>query len=282
MNSIPKIESELQNRLEEICKKVCLLTEEVSEFLSTENKKFSKDSIVYKGFNDLVSFVDKEAEKLIVTGCKAILPEAGFLTEEGTVEPGNADSTDLLWIIDPLDGTTNFVHKVPIFSISIGLVLKGTPILGVVVHVPNKETYYAWNGGGAWCNGEKISVSPVSKLSESLLATGFPYFEFDKIHAYLNIIHDLMRKTHGLRRMGSAAIDLVYVACGIFEGFFEYNLSPWDVAAGICIIREAGGTVSDFDGNDNAVYGRQIVAAGPVHSEFLGEIQAKWDKELLP
>ena len=273
---------ELQAILPEICKKVCLLAEEVAVFLSTENKKFSKDSIVYKGFNDLVSFVDKEAEIRIVAGCKSILPEAGFLTEEGTVEAGNADSTDLLWIIDPLDGTTNFVHKVPIFSISIGLVWKGTPILGVVLHVPNKQTYYAWSGGGAWCNGEKISVSPVGKLAESLLATGFPYFEFDKIHAYLNIIHDLMRKSHGLRRMGSAAIDLVYVACGIFEGFFEYNLSPWDVAAGICIVREAGGKVTDFEGNDNAIYGRQIVAAGPIHAEFLAEIQSKWDKKLLP
>jgi len=273
---------DIQSRLSEICKQVCTLTESVAIFLETEHQKFSKDSIVYKGFNDLVSFVDKEAEKLIVTGCRKILPEAAFLTEEGTVERGNAESEDLIWIIDPLDGTTNFVHKVPIFSISIGLVYKGKPILGVVVHVPNKQTFYAWSGGGAWCNGNKITVSPVPKLAESLLATGFPYFEFDKIHAYLHIIHDLMRKSHGLRRMGSAAIDLAYVACGIFEGFFEYNLSPWDVAAGICIVQEAGGTVTDFEGNENAIYGRQIVAAGPVHAEFLAEIQSKWDSELLP
>jgi len=270
------LSTQLQSKLPEICRQVCKLTETVALFLATENQKFSKDSIVYKGFNDLVSFVDKEAEKLIVTGCKVILPEAAFLTEEGTVERGNSDTTDLMWIIDPLDGTTNFVHKVPIFSISIGLVYKGDPILGVVVHVPNKQTYYAWNGGGAWCNGEKISVSPVGTLAESLLATGFPYFEFDKIHAYLTIIHDLMRKSHGLRRMGSAAIDLVYVACGIFEGFFEYNLSPWDVAAGICIVQEAGGKVTDFEGNENAIYGRQIVAAGPVHTEFLTAIQSHW------
>jgi len=275
-----QIPIQIQNQLPEICRMVCEAAEKVSIFLQTENQKFSNSSVVYKGFNDLVSYVDREAEMQIVAACKSILPQAGFQTEEGTVESGAKDSADLVWIIDPLDGTTNFVHKVPIYSISIGLVYKGTPILGVVVHVPNKQTFYAWQGGGAWCNGEKIAVSPVSKLGESLLATGFPYFEFEKIHAYLDVIHNLMRKSHGLRRMGSAAIDLVYVACGIFEGFFEYNLSHWDVAAGICIVQEAGGKVTDFNGEANAVYGRQIVVAGPVHGELLREIQKEWFKEI--
>lgn len=252
------------------------LARETAAFLEAENQKFTKESVEYKGLNNLVSYVDEQAERMVVDGCRRILPEAGFLTEEGTVSASDGAREGLTWIIDPLDGTTNFVHKVPMFSVSIGLVLKGKPILGVVAHVPNKQIFSAWEGGGAWCNGERIYVNPTQRLSESLLATGFPYFEFEKIDAYLNIIHHLMKNSHGLRRMGSAAIDLAYVACGIFEGFFEYNLSPWDVAAGICLVREAGGTVTDFQGEDNAVFGRQLVAAGPVHAEFLEEIRSRW------
>jgi len=266
----------IPENLNELCMKVVALAEKTALFLEEENRNFSKKSVEYKGLNNLVSYVDEQAERMVVEGCRAILPEAGFLTEEGTVLASTEAKQGLTWIIDPLDGTTNFVHKVPIFSVSIGLVFKGIPIIGVVAHVPNHQVFYAWQGGGAWCNGEPIHVNPTNKLSESLLATGFPYFEFDKIDAYLNIIHHLMKNSHGLRRMGSAAIDLAYVACGIFEGFFEYNLSPWDVAAGICIVREAGGTVTDFNGEDNAIFGRQLVAAGPVHSEFLGEIRSRW------
>jgi len=263
--------------LSALCSKTVVLAKEVARFLEEENKKFSLDSVEYKGLNNLVSYVDQEAERILVQGCKTILPEAGFLTEEGTVDAAIEARKGLVWIIDPLDGTTNFVHKVPMFSVSVGLVLNGRPILGVVAHVSNHQVFYAWDGGGAWCNGEPIRVSPTPKLADSLLATGFPYFEFDKIEAYLGIIHHLMRNSHGLRRMGSAAIDLAYVACGIFEGFFEYNLSPWDVAAGICLVREAGGTVTDFTGEDNGLFGRQIVAAGPVHSEFLDQIKSRWN-----
>lgn len=263
--------------LEEITRQVCQLAEQVGQFLGEENSRFSHEQVEYKGYNNLVSYVDKEAEQRLVEGCKKILPEAFFLTEEGTVENEQESSKGLIWIIDPLDGTTNFVHKLPMFSISIGLVLNGKPILGVVAHVPNRELYYAWEGGGAWCNGKAIAVSPTKTLSSSLLATGFPYFQFEGIHQYLNTLHELMRLSHGLRRMGSAAIDLVYVACGIFEGFFEYNLSPWDVAAGICIVREAGGTVTDFSGRDNALFGRQLLAAGNVHSELLAVLKKNWE-----
>ncbi len=252
------------------------LAESTALFLEEQNLQFSRESVVYKGLNNLVSFVDQEAERILVEGCREILPEAGFLTEEGTVAASEKAKEGLVWIIDPLDGTTNFVHKVPMFSVSVGLVLDGTPIMGVIVHVPNRQVFYAWQGGGAWCNGNPIHVNPVNTLAESLLATGFPYFEFDKIDAYLEVIHHLMRNSHGLRRMGSAAIDMAYVACGIFEGFFEYNLSPWDVAAGICLVREAGGTVTDFAGEDNALFGKQMLAAGPVHAELLEEIRKRW------
>jgi myo-inositol-1(or 4)-monophosphatase len=265
----------LLQKLPLICIQVKKAVAEVALFQSEESLKFSRNSAEYKGRNNLVSYVDKESEAMLVHACRAILPDAGFLTEEETTRP--EQHSELLWIIDPLDGTTNFIHKVPMFSISVGLVYKGTPVLGVIGHVPDKQIFEAFYGGGAFCNGEKIRVGQTPFLSKSLLATGFPYFEFDKIDAYLRIIHDLMQQSHGLRRIGSAAIDLAYVACGIFEGFFEFNLSPWDVAAGICIVQEAGGTVTDFEGLDNALFGRQIVAAGPVHAELLKSIRQHWD-----
>lgn len=264
--------------LEQICRQVCGLVQDVSAFLEKENKGFSRSSVDYKGLNNLVSYVDKEAEQKLVTGCRQILPQATFLTEEGTVSAEESATSPLTWIIDPLDGTTNFVHKVPVFGISVGLVQAGKPILGVVSHVPDNQLFYAWEKGGAWCNGKKIHVSSVGSLDQSLLATGFPYYTFEELPQYLNILNYFMQNTHGLRRLGSAAIDLAYVASGVFEGFFEFNLSPWDVAAGICLVREAGGQVSDFSGKDNALFGKQIVAAGPVFAQFQQAIESRWNK----
>jgi myo-inositol-1(or 4)-monophosphatase len=269
-----EIPKDLVKNLPLFTQKVKEMVWKVADFQAAESKNFDRQAAEYKGLNNLVSYVDKESEKILVAACKAILPDAGFLTEEETT--ASTSDKDLVWIIDPLDGTTNFIHKVPVFSISVGLVFKGRPVLGVICHVPNRQMFEAWEGGGAFCNGEKIEVGKTKTLGEGLLATGFPYFEFEKIENYLRIIHDLIRHSHGLRRMGSAAIDLAYVACGIYEGFFEFNLSPWDVAAGICLVREAGGTVTDFSGLDNALFGREIVAAGPIHAEFLGRIQSQW------
>ena len=261
--------------LDRICSGMIPAARETAAFLLEERSKFRQDKVEYKGLNNLVSYVDKEAEKMLVKACKLILPEAGFITEEGTVE-GADENQDLVWIIDPLDGTTNFVHGLPEFSVSIGLVWKGEPILGIVVHAPEHKIYHAREGGGAWCNGEKISVSAEQKLENSLLATGFPYYDFDLMPQYLSVLDHLMKNSHGLRRMGSSAIDLAYVASGIFDGFFEYNLSPWDVAGGICLVREAGGIVSDFKGADNALFGRQIVAGGAVQPALLIAIQDLW------
>lgn len=244
-------------------------------FLLEERKKFQLDKVEYKGLNNLVSYVDKEAEKMLVKACKAILPVASFIAEEGTTEDAGQNQ-ELVWIIDPLDGTTNYVHGLPVYSVSIGLAWNGIPILGVVAHAPEKKVYYAYEGGGAWCNGERISVSTEGLLSNSLLATGFPYYDFDLMQPYLTVLDHLMKNTHGLRRMGSSAIDLAYVASGKFDGFFEYNLSPWDVAAGICLVKEAGGIVSDFSGTHNALFGRQIVAAGAIHPALLKVIKERW------
>jgi myo-inositol-1(or 4)-monophosphatase len=262
--------------LDKICSELLPSVKLTAEFLMEERKKFNQDSIEYKGLNNLVSYVDKEAEKLLVKACSEVLPEAGFITEEGTVAAAEQNS-GLVWVIDPLDGTTNFVHGLPVFSVSVGLVWNGTPILGIVAIAPEGKIFHAREGGGAWCNGKQIFVSKENRLENSLLATGFPYYDFDKMPQYLTVLDYLMKNSHGLRRMGSSAIDLAYVACGIFDGFFEYSLSPWDVAGGICLVREAGGIVSDFEGNDNALFGRQIVAGGPIQAALLQVIRERWN-----
>jgi myo-inositol-1(or 4)-monophosphatase len=245
---------------------------EASAFIQQEAVSFGADKIEYKDFNNLVSYVDKEAEKILVDRLKRVLPEAGFITEEGTAgEPGDPEA--LNWIIDPLDGTTNFIHRLPIYCVSVGLAQGKTPIAGVI-HEPNlNEVFYAWKGGGAWCNGKQINVSGVQKLSESLLATGFPYYRFEKHKVYMQILEELMQKTHGIRRLGAAAVDLAYVAAGRFEGFYEYNLHSWDMAAGVLLVQEAGGTVTDFRGGDDFLFGGDIIACAAPHAELLEVIR---------
>jgi len=261
--------------LEVITRQISEVVRKASSFIQQEAQTFASDKIEYKEFNNLVSYVDKEAEKLLVSGLKEIVPEAGFITEEGTAgEPG--DPTALNWIIDPLDGTTNFIHGLPVYCVSVGLAQGKIPIAGVI-HEPNlDELFYAWQGGGAWCNGRKLQISPVSKLSESLLATGFPYHRFEKHRQYMQILELLMQKTHGIRRLGAAAVDLAYVAAGRFEGFYEYNLHPWDMAAGVLLVMEAGGKVTDFQGGDNYLFGGDIVACAGAHQELLEVIRSNF------
>lgn len=261
--------------LESLCQAVVQISKEVGVFLRKEAQIFDLSQIEYKGMNDLVSYVDREAENKLVRRLREILPEAAFYTEEAE-ENQALTAQPYHWIIDPLDGTTNFMHNLPIFAISIGLMHGQEMVLGVVYEVNREECFYAWKGGGAYCNGRAIRVSPVADLSDSLLATGFPYRDFDQVPAYLEIIKAFMQQTHGLRRMGSAAVDLAYVALGRFQGFFEYNLNAWDVAAGALIIQEAGGTVSTFKGKNDFVFGREIVAAGPIHPQMLQLIQRYW------
>lgn len=249
------------------------VSREAGRFLKREAARFTSDMIEMKGFNNLVSYVDKSCEKLIVDRLHDLLPEAGFVTEEGTA---GSKGEDLLWVIDPLDGTTNFVHGLPIYSVSLALVQNNEPVMGVVYEVNRDECYHAVKGQGAYCNGKPIYVSKATKLNEALLATGFPYNDFEKMMPYLNILNDLMKSSHGLRRMGSAAVDLAYVACGRFEGFFEFNLNSWDVAAGALLVTEAGGTVTDFKGGNDYIFGRELIAACGVHPDLLATIKKFW------
>lgn len=253
-------------KLEEICIKACAFAKEAGDFIKKERKSFNRDTVEVKSFNQLVSYVDKNAEELLVNRLKSIFPEAGFITEEDTIAK---EVKEWMWVIDPLDGTTNFIHDLPVYSVSIGLIQNNKPMLGVVYEINRDEMFYAWKNGGAFLNGSKISVKENNDLSKALLATGFPYYDFKIMDQYLSALKHLMTHTQGMRRMGSAAVDLAYTACGRFDGFFEYGLSPWDVAGGICLIEEAGGIVKDFNGGDNVIFGKAILGSSKaLYPEF--------------
>jgi len=257
--------------LEGIVQQVTALSKEVGAFIRNERTNFNSNRIEYKGLNDMVSYVDKSAEKLIVEGLEKILPEAGFLTEEKT---STRTAERYNWIIDPLDGTTNFIHGLPIFSVSIALQEYGELVAGVVYEVNQDECFYAWRGAPAFLNGKKIRVSHAPKLADSLVATGFPYYDFGKQEQYMKLFSHLMQNCHGLRRLGSAAVDLAYTACGRFDAYYEYNLNAWDAAAGIVIVRQAGGDVVNFSGGQEVIESRELLATnGKFTDEMLEAIK---------
>ncbi len=243
-----------------ICRSAAAIVVETGEFLMTELGKVRTGDIETKSKNSLVSYVDKTAELRLAEGLRPLLPEVGFLTEEATVGQMEAGAR---WIIDPLDGTTNFLHGLPCFAISVALELDGELQIGIVYDPNRHELFTAWKDGGAYLNDHPISVSAAPALADALLATGFPYYNFSQIDPYLDLLRELMGATRGIRRWGAAAIDLAYVACGRFDGFFEYSLQPWDIAAGVLLIREAGGRVSDFQGQADFLHTGSVIAANP-------------------
>src|ERR1700743_3671322 len=253
--------------LEQITNKIIEAANEAGAFIREQRKTFSPDKIEFKGLNDLVSYVDKTAEQMIVAALSEILPEAGFITEEKTI---NKTGERYNWIIDPLDGTTNFIHGVPVFSVSIALQEYDELVAGVVYEVNFDECFYAWKGAPAYLNGKKIRVSNAPKISDSLIATGFPYYDFGKQTQYMKLFTYLMQNCHGLRRLGSAAVDLAYTACGRFDAYYEYNLNAWDCAAGIVIVRQAGGDVVNFSGGSEVLESREVLATnGKITGEML-------------
>lgn len=260
--------------LNQIIEKLKEVSQIAGEFIADEALKFKTNAIEYKDVNNVVSYVDKEAENLIVSCLKSEYPNIGFITEEGTVESG--DINGLNWIIDPLDGTANFVHGLPHYSVSLALAEGKNVLAGVVYNICSKDLFWAIKGGGAFRNGNRIYVSKNETFGQSLFATGFPYYKFEEMEKYVQVLESLMQKTHGLRRFGSAALDLAYVAAGMFDGFFEYNLNSWDMAAGVLLVTEAGGKVTDFSGGDNYIFGGDVVAGSAVQSELLAEIKRFW------
>ena len=242
-----------------ICEEVQKIAKEVGAFIEDEINKLSDQDVETKSKASLVTYVDKTAEQNIVHALKKLIPDAGFITEEGTA---SHSGEKYKWVIDPLDGTTNYIHRVPMYSVSIALMEGNEIVVGIVYDIHGDEMFYSWKGGAAYLNGTEIKTATNSEHENALIATGFPYYDFEVIDAYLKVLKFFMMSTRGLRRMGSAAIDLAYVAAGRFDGFYEHALNPWDVAAGVFLVQQAGGKVTDFSGGDNYMFGRQLVAAG--------------------
>ena len=259
----------------QICLQACDIAKQAGEFIRKEAVAFSAKSVEVKGLHNFFSYVDTNAEKMIVDRLQEILPEAGFIAEENTL---STRGERFNWVIDPLDGTTNFIHGLPPYSVSIGLLENDIPVMGVVYEVTLDECFYAWKNSPAYLNGKEIHVSNCAKVKDALIATGFPYHDYHLMRPYIECLEYLLRNTHGVRRLGSAAVDLVYVACGRFEAFYEYGLSPWDVAGGAFILQQAGGQACDFSGGDNFIFGKELVATNSlIFKEFL-EIVKKYLK----
>jgi len=232
--------------------------------------------IEIKEKNSLVSFVDRTCEAQLVQALQQILPEAKFVTEEQTIAQNNKG---LHWIIDPLDGTTNFLHHFPFFSISVALYNAETPILGIVYNVMLDEMFYALRNKGAYKNGINILCAQNNNLSETLIGTGFPYSDYTTLLAFQKTLEYLFHHTHGVRRGGSAAIDICYTAAGVFDAFWEQSLHVWDVAAGVIIAMESGCKVSDFNGGSNYLYGKEIIVSSPnIYDEFYHLIHENYTK----
>ncbi len=256
-----------------ILEAVLKLAKQVGEFQLQHWDTIKRNQVEDKGLNQLVSFVDQQSELQLIEGCKELVPESHFVAEE--FHSAAIDLRENTWIIDPLDGTTNFLHGLPVFSISIAL-WQGDELKLGVVHCPAmNETFWATKGGGAFLNGKAISVSDTPNLKFSLIATGFPYYEFGKMESFSLLLQKFMQGTQGIRRMGSAAIDLAYTATGRFDGFYEMDLAPWDVAAGCLIVQEAGGKVCDFYGGNDYLFGKRIIAGNSEMFEEFSDMVMK-------
>lgn len=235
-------------------------------------------SVRFKGKNDLVTEADIQAEEHILSVIKKHFPDDEVLAEETSQKI--AMTEERTWLIDPIDGTTNFAHNFPIFCVSIGLWENMQPKMGLVLEVSRDEYFTAQVGKGAFLNGNPISVSSLHDPQGALIGTGFPYTDLSLVDNYLKLFHSLMYTTQGVRRPGAASYDLCCVACGRFDGFYEYSLSPWDVGAAALIIKEAGGKVTDWSGAENWLFGERIVAGNTALHEFLLEqIQEQFSEE---
>jgi myo-inositol-1(or 4)-monophosphatase len=227
--------------------------------------------VEYKGDVDLVTVADRKSEALILERIRARWPSHDILGEEGGLHDKNSDYR---WYVDPLDGTTNFAHGFPVFCVSLALEHKGQRIAGVVYDPTRDEMFAAERGSGAYLNGERIQVSKTSSLAECLVATGFPSHKRHK-NPNIYFYHQITLRTHGVRRAGSAALDLCSVACGRFDAFWEFNLNPWDTAAGVLMVEEAGGRVTDFAGGPFQLDSHETLASnGLVHEAMLREFDA--------
>ena len=225
----------------------------------------------HKGKTDLVTETDLHSEKIIKSIIRASYPDHDLLAEESEKE---SFQSDFLWIIDPLDGTTNFVHGYPSFAVSIGLFFQNKPLIAVVLEMPNTKLYTAIKNEGVWCEGQPFTCSQTDSIEKSLLLTGFGYEHGELWERNMDLFKDFTDKSHGVRRLGAAAVDLCHVASGKVDGYWEFDLKPWDSAAGILIAQEAGCVVSQMDGSDYSIYDNNILVTNPnIHGEMILEIE---------
>ena len=274
--------------LEKYTLAVCEIARQAGAYIREERRKFSLDSVERKHAHDYVSYVDKGSERLIVNALRELLPEAGFITEEGTAREVRSDevkSERLLWVVDPLDGTTNFIHQYAPYAVSIALLQGKTVLIGVVYEICADECFYAWQGGGAWLCGtrseecgvrsERLHVSS-QKMQDALLCLQFPY----NSDAYKPVMKRLIDRLYGhvgsIRACGSAAMALCQVAAGRLDGYAEQYIGQWDYMAGSLIVMEAGGTVTDYSGSPDFTQGNSVVATnGVIQQDFLTVIKAE-------
>lgn len=256
------------NRPESFWADVRTAIKSASSYLKEEFEGFDRQNIEFKGLHDLVSFADRTSEGMLKESLMALDCNIGFLGEESG---SDGSSNDVYWLVDPLDGTTNFMHGIPHFAISVALVHSGMVLAGFVEDVMQGDLFEAQQGAGAFCNGKPIYTSRCLQLEHALIATGFPVNQFELADHIGGLVPKVMRQTRGLRRFGSAALDLVHVARGRYEAFYEFGLKPWDVAAGAIIVQEAGGHVTDLNGTENWLQGPSILASAskPLHHQVI-------------
>lgn len=238
------------------------------KFALKERANFLSQRVEVKGEHNFVSYVDKTCEKMLVDALAKAVPTAGFIAEEGTGAPR---AGGLNWVVDPLDGTTNYIHGLAPYAVSVAL-MDGDSVLVGVIYEPNlDECFWANADSAAYCNADIVKASDVARVDDSLVCTGFPYHDYSRMDPLLKSLDYFMRHSHGMRRLGSAATDLAYVACGRFDAFYEYGLNPWDVAAGALIVERSGGKVCDYSGGSNHIFGAEIIASNSlIHGEFVG------------
>jgi myo-inositol-1(or 4)-monophosphatase len=243
-----------------ICEQALPAVQQVGAFIVGELGKVQAADVEDKSVNSLVSYVDKQSEIQLVEALHRILPTATFITEEATIQN---EKSELTWIIDPLDGTTNFLHGIPCFSVSVGLQCEGELVVGIVLEPTRKELFYAAHQQGAFLNGNRIKVRAAASFSDSLIAIGFPYNDGVRVREVLDMFETFQKESRGIRRLGSAALDLAYTAAGRFDAYFEGGINIWDIAGGALLVKEAGGIVTDYEGGQNYLTTGEIIAAAP-------------------
>ena len=267
-----------RSTLHELLKKSEELVSGVASRIAADRIRLDPKDLQQKSDKSLVSFVDQEAEERLIEGLSKLLPTSQFLSEE-MHSSTQIQPEGLLWIVDPLDGTTNFIHQLPFYCISVALLENGVPVLGMVYEIPHKNCYWALKGEGSFLNKQQIRVSKTKSIEDSLLAVGFFSEDTSSARLYVEALSRLSLRTRGWRRFGSAALQMAYVAAGYVDAYIDVDLKPWDMAAGILLVQEAGGRLSDLSGAPFSMEKGELLASGKSYDSFLQFMQSILSKK---